>query len=105
MCYGKNGEEVQGRGAAAIEVSRDGEKWVSLSHQVPIHDHPVWGYDASFQGTLPEPLLGSETLHLKIHLLTEGPNDLDYSTAQFARYKPMHTEHVEYQVFQIRASY
>lgn len=105
LCYGKKGEAVEGRGAAAIEASRDGKQWVALAHDTPIMEKPVWGYDAAHHGLLPKKLTGSRELFIRIHLLTEGPEGLNYSTAQFARYKPMHTEFVEHQVFQIRASY
>ena len=105
LCYGKNGEKVEGHGAAAIEASRDGEQWVALAHETPVTEKPVWGYDAAFHGLLPGELTGSRELFVRIHLLTEGPEGLNYSTAQFARYKPMHTEFIEYQVFQIRAKF
>lgn len=76
-------ENVQGRGAAAIEVSGDGSRWVSLcDHLSP----PRWAADCFFDADLPKQVLGTTSLWLRMRFLMEGsPAPAGYAVAQFGR--------------------
>lgn len=75
-----------GRGAAAVEASRDGSVWVTLQDDIRAGR---WGVSGTAGGTLPAELLGSDELWLRIRLLTERAEPrLGYTVAQFARAVP-----------------
>lgn len=73
----------QGRGACAVDVSRDGASWVTLRNALePIR----WGEDWIIDEPLPDEVVGGEAVWIRIRMLTENsPND-DYATAQFGRH-------------------
>ena len=72
-----------GRGASAVEVSRDGESWVTIEDNI---ESRQWGTSIGFDNTLPEEACGSDTLWLRVRCITEGaPVENGYNVAQFAR--------------------
>jgi hypothetical protein len=74
---------VQGRGAAAIEVSRDGIVWLSLCDNL---SPPRWGADCFLDDNLPPAVLGTNTLWVRMRFLMEGsPSPGGYALAQFGR--------------------
>jgi len=71
-----------GRGAGAVDVSRDGETWISLCDSLaPLR----WGEDHAIDEPLPETVLGGTSLWLRVRLLTTGSLKTRYTTAQFGR--------------------
>jgi len=75
-----------GRGVSAVEASRDGITWTSLSDD--IRDRR-WGVTCKLTGNLPPDLLGTDELWLKIRLLTEQAEPrAGYTVAQFCRAVP-----------------
>lgn len=74
---------VIGRGAWALEWSRDGVEW----HALADHLSPrTYGINAEFSGYLPDASTGSASLWLRVRLLVEeGWANGSYSTAQFLR--------------------
>jgi len=75
-----------GRGAAAIEASRDGFTWTSL--QDDIRDRR-WGVNCNLGADLPADVLGTDELWLRIRLLTEHAEPrAGYTVAQFCRAVP-----------------
>ncbi|MFM8282360.1 MAG: serine/threonine-protein kinase [Planctomycetaceae bacterium] len=78
---------VLGTGAGAIDVSRDGVGWVSLVDGI---EPRRWGSDVVWFGILPDAVLGTDAIWLRIRLLAGGRgNPTVYSPAQFARSGPM----------------
>jgi hypothetical protein len=74
---------VLGRGAAALEVSGDGSRWVSLCDNL---SPTRWGADCFFDADLPEQVLGTTSLWLRMRFLMEGaPAPDGYAVAQFGR--------------------
>jgi hypothetical protein len=74
---------VLGKGAAAIEASRDGIEWVSLADGI---EPRRWGIELQWFGLLPDSVLGTETIWLRIRLITGGKGSPDiYCPAQFLR--------------------
>jgi serine/threonine protein kinase len=72
---------VTGRGAGAIEASRDGETWIEIADGL---NPPAWGKLLTVNGLLPETCLGSTTIWIRVRLLTTGKQlDEGYSVAQF----------------------
>ena len=85
-----------GRGASALEVSKDGSNWVSIWNGI---DPLQWGQGFTIDGFLPLEVAGSSELWVRIKLLvTEAPNS-SYTTAQFARSTSSELENV----FEVRA--
>lgn len=74
---------VVGRGAWALEWSRDGVEW----HAIADHLSPrTYGVSAEFNGFLPDASTGSASLWLRLRLLVEeGWANGSYSAAQFLR--------------------
>ena len=73
----------QGRGAAKVEVSPDGNHWITLHDSIGAG---TWG-GASWwnSGDLPAGATGTRSLWLRVRLVAEGVDDPDYTVAQFAR--------------------
>lgn len=75
-----------GRGACAVEASRDGIEWVSLRDDIAAER---WGADCALSGDLPRELLGTAELWLRIRLLAKDVHPrAGYTVAQFARAIP-----------------
>jgi hypothetical protein len=75
-----------GRGACAVEVSRDGTSWTSLRDDIR---DGRWGTNVTLSGELPADLLGSDVLWLRLRLLTtRAEPKAGYTVAQFARAIP-----------------
>lgn len=78
----EDGQDGEGRGAAAIDASRDGLVWTSLADGI---EPRRWGASVGVDGPLSEDFAGADALWLRIRCLTERcPNDR-YTTAQFGR--------------------
>lgn len=74
---------VLGKGAAAIEASGDGIRWASLADGI---EPRRWGVEPQWFGLLPDSVLGTETIWLRIRLITGGKGSPDiYCPAQFLR--------------------
>jgi len=74
---------VLGKGAGAIEASRDGIGWVSLADGI---EPRRWGIHPQWFGLLPEAVLGTQTIWLRVRLITGGKGSPEvYSPAQFLR--------------------
>lgn len=72
---------VVGRGAGAIEASRDGLTWIVINDGL---DPPAWGRVGRFDGSLPEACLGGTAIWIRVRLLTTGPwAGGSYNVAQF----------------------
>lgn len=75
-----------GRGASAIEISRDGEKWLAIENNL---EPRRWGKVIVVDDDLPDEVLGSDTVWIKVRCLTEGaPVNNGYNVAQFCRTRP-----------------
>jgi len=75
-----------GRGASALEVSRDGRNWITIENNV---EPRRWGRGIAVDGDLPTPALGGRSLWLRVRCITEGaPVDGGYNVAQFGRTRP-----------------
>jgi len=71
-----------GRGAAAIDASRDGVEWTSIRDAVA---GPDWAGGWLFDEPLPAAVLGGRSLWIRARLLTNGSPNTTYSVAQFGR--------------------
>jgi serine/threonine protein kinase len=72
-----------GRGASAIEVSRDGENWVALDDNIVTGR---WGASITVDRDLPDGFHGSDALWVRVRCITESaPVKNGYNVAQFAR--------------------
>jgi len=75
-----------GRGACAIEASRDGTAWISLRDDIGAGR---WGADCILSGDLPPDVLGTTELWLRIRLLAMDVHPRSgYTVAQFGRAIP-----------------
>lgn len=75
-----------GRGASAVEVSRDGIAWTTLSDDIRARR---WGANCTLSGDLPPDVLGSDELWLRVRLLTQYAEPrAGYTVAQFCRAVP-----------------
>ena len=73
----------QGRGAANVEVSSDGNHWITLHDGISAG---TWGGVSWWNaGDLPAGAAGTRSLWLRVRLVAEGVEDPDYTVAQFAR--------------------
>jgi hypothetical protein len=72
----------QGRGASAIEVSRDGREWRVLHDNIATRQ---WSSDWRIDGPLPGLLLGGTSILIRVRLLTEACPNAAYTVAQFGR--------------------
>lgn len=80
-----------GRGAAAVEVSKDGVAWTTLRNDVePTVRFTTLSESWSINGDLPSSVVGGTNLWLRIKLYAEGATG-GYTTAQFARSVPSAT--------------
>jgi hypothetical protein len=71
-----------GRGAAAIDVSRDGGTWIPVRDAIA---GPEWGGDWVIDEPLPTAVLGGVAIWVRVRLLTIGSPNITYSVAQFGR--------------------
>jgi hypothetical protein len=71
-----------GRGASAVEVSRDGTDWVTIRDS--LHG-PAWGEDWDIDESLPAVVLGGTSIWIRARLITNGSPNSTYSVAQFGR--------------------
>jgi len=86
-----------GRGASAIQVSRDGKQWISVADNI---EPRRWGQVIHVKSYLPPEVLGGHDLWVRVRCLTEGAPVADgYSVAQFARTRPGEKR----PVFEVRA--
>jgi serine/threonine protein kinase len=75
-----------GRGAAAVEISRDGKGWVTIEDNIGPRR---WGASIAIDKNLPEAVCGSDVLWVRVRCLTEGaPVENGYNVSQFARTRP-----------------
>lgn len=72
----------QGRGASALEVSRDGKDWHVLHDNIAARQ---WSGDWRVDGPLPGLILGGTSILLRVRLLTDGCPNAAYTVAQFGR--------------------
>jgi hypothetical protein len=80
-----------GRGAAAIEVSRDGQTWLSLRSGL---EPPEWGRSWHLDELLPSAVTGGREVWVRIRLLAEGAFNVAYTPAQFGRSASTSTESI-----------
>ena len=72
-----------GRGASAVQASRDGVTWITLRDNIAPRN---WGASWSLKEDLPDGLLGTTELWLRLRFLTERAEPkAGYTVAQFAR--------------------
>jgi hypothetical protein len=71
-----------GRGASALEASRDGSTWVSLRNSL---EPRSWGADWSINDMLPASVLGTSQLFVRMRFYTENAPASSYTDAQFGR--------------------
>ena len=71
-----------GRGASALEVSNDGETWVSLHNNLEPRN---WGGDWTFDDALPAEALGTTELWVRMRFYVENAPNSSYTVAQFGR--------------------
>jgi len=71
-----------GRGAAAIEVSSDGETWHMIRNGL---EPRLWGAGWDIDEPVPSAACGTSTLWARVRLLAEGAPNIAYTTAQFGR--------------------
>ena len=80
-----------GRGAAAIEVSRDGQTWLSLRNGL---EPPEWGRNWQLDEPLPSAVTGGREVWVRIRLLAEDAFNVAYTPAQFGRSAVTSTESI-----------
>lgn len=73
-----------GRGASAIDVSRDGRLWIPLADHIADKE---WGKEWRIDSPLPATVVGGSSLWVRVRLLTEDSTNTAYSVAQFGRSK------------------
>lgn len=71
-----------GRGAAAIDVSRNGIDWTTIRDAI---EGPEWAGHWFIDEPLPAEVLGGRSLWVRCRLLTNGSPNTVYSVAQFGR--------------------
>ena len=75
-----------GRGASAVEASRDGTRWITIRDDIA---RGTWGSSWRLKGELPPELLGTSELWLRLRFLTQNAEPkAGYTVAQFARAVP-----------------
>ncbi len=84
-----------GRGASALEVSKDGTTWVSLRNNL---EPRKWGNDWSIDNALPADVTGGTSLFVRMRFYAEGAPG-SYTIAQFGRSTAAATENI----FQLNA--
>ena len=73
-----------GRGASAIDISRDGRRWISLADHITNEE---WGWEWRIESPLPATVVGGTSLWVRVRLFTEDSPNTAYSVAQFGRNK------------------
>lgn len=72
-----------GRGASAIEISRDGKDWLAIEDNI---EPRRWGATITIDKSLPDDFVGTDTLWVRVRCITESaPVENGYNVAQFAR--------------------
>jgi len=75
-----------GRGASAIEISRDGKVWATIEDNI---EPRRWGASIVVNNELTEELRGTDALWVRVRCLTESaPVENGYNVAQFMRTRP-----------------
>jgi hypothetical protein len=75
-----------GRGASAVDVSRDGKEWFAIEDNI---EPRRWGATITIDQNLPDDFVGTDTLWVRVRCITESaPVDNGYNVAQFARTRP-----------------
>lgn len=71
-----------GRGAAALDVSRDGGTWIAIRDTIA---RPEWGRGWVIDEPLPAEVLGGRSVWIRVRFLTNGSPNAGYTVAQFGR--------------------
>jgi hypothetical protein len=75
-----------GRGASAVEISRDGKEWFVIEDNI---EPRRWGTTITIDQNLSDDFVGTNTLWVRVRCITESaPVDNGYNVAQFARTRP-----------------
>ncbi len=74
-----------GRGAAAIDMSRDGSTWHSARNGL---EPRLWGVGWDIDEQVPPEACGTSSLWVRVRLLSEDAPNGAYTTAQFGRTVP-----------------
>lgn len=75
-----------GRGASAVEISRDGKEWLVIEDNI---EPRRWGKSIAIDQNLSDDFVGADTLWVRVRCITESaPVDNGYNVAQFARTRP-----------------
>ena len=80
-----------GRGASSLEASRDGVNWVSLRNSIEPRN---WGADWAYNTSLPQAVLGTAQIWIRMRFLVEGAPNSSYTVSQFGRATSATTEPV-----------
>ena len=87
-----------GRGASALEVSKDGTTWISLRNNLEPRN---WGGDWSINDSLPSSILGTLSLFVRMRFFVESAPNSSYTVAQFGRSTSAATSNV----FEVNATF
>jgi len=87
-----------GRGASALEVSKDGSNWISLRNSL---EPRQWGVDWTYNEALPSTVLGSNELWVRMRFYVESAPNSSYTDAQFGRSTSAATANV----FEVQATF
>ena len=71
-----------GRGCSMLEASSDGVTWVELKNSL---NPRQWGVGWSYENNLPQELLGSAELWVRVKMYVENSPNSSYTVAQFGR--------------------
>lgn len=72
----------EGRGAAALDVSRDGSNWLALRDDVTPR---AWSGDWRVDERLPTTVIGGTSVWVRVRMISESCPNLAYTVAQFGR--------------------
>jgi hypothetical protein len=70
------------RGASKLEVSKDGVNWIALADSL---EPPLWGQGWTYDGELPESVMGSSEIWVRMRFLVQNAPNSSYTVAQFGR--------------------
>ncbi|MBM4012553.1 MAG: hypothetical protein FJ286_14445 [Planctomycetes bacterium] len=87
-----------GRGASALEVSKDGSNWISLRNSL---EPRQWGVDWTYNEALPSTVLGGNELWVRMRFYVESAPNSSYTDAQFGRSTSAATANV----FEVQATF
>jgi serine/threonine protein kinase len=73
-----------GRGASALDISRNGRVWIPLADHITDKE---WGAEWRIESPLPATVVGGTSLWVRVRLLTQDSPNTAYSVAQFGRNK------------------